>query len=36
MPTPFDATTKELVRFQPEDGLAFLGLPPEPRELVIV
>ncbi|WP_184204130.1 hypothetical protein [Armatimonas rosea] len=34
MPTPFDATTKELVRFQPEDWLALLGLPPEPCELV--
>jgi predicted transposase YdaD len=34
MSTPFDATTKELVRFQPEDWLALLGLPPEPCELV--
>ncbi|WP_309708241.1 hypothetical protein [Armatimonas sp.] len=34
MPTPFDATTKELVRFQPEDWLALLGLPPDPCELV--
>lgn len=34
MPTPFDATTKELVRFQPEDWLALLGLPPAPCELV--
>jgi len=34
MPTPFDATTKELVRFQPADWLALLGLPPAPCELV--
>jgi predicted transposase YdaD len=29
MPTPFDAITKELVRFQSEDWPALLGLPPE-------
>ncbi len=34
MATPFDATTKELVRFQPADWLALLGLPPEPCELI--
>jgi predicted transposase YdaD len=34
MATPFDATTKELVRYQPEDWLALLGLPPAPCELV--
>jgi predicted transposase YdaD len=34
MATPFDATTKELVRFQPADWLALLGLPPAPCELV--
>jgi predicted transposase YdaD len=34
MATPFDATTKELVRFQPADWLALLGLPREPCELI--
>jgi predicted transposase YdaD len=34
MATPFDATTKELVRFAPEDWLTLLGLPPDPCELI--
>ena len=34
MATPFDATTKELVRFQPSDWLVLLGLPPAPCVLV--
>lgn len=34
MGTPFDATTKELVRLHPEDWLTLLGLPPASCELV--
>ncbi|MBB6052842.1 hypothetical protein [Armatimonas rosea] len=34
MATPFDATTKELVRLHPEDWLELLGLPPASCELV--
>ena len=34
MATPFDATTKELVRFRPQDWLQLLGLPPAPCQLV--
>jgi predicted transposase YdaD len=34
MATPFDATTKELVRLHPEDWLELLGLPPASCELM--
>ncbi len=34
MATPFDATTKELVRLRPEDWLVLLGLPPAPCKVI--
>lgn len=34
MATPFDATTKELVRLHPEDWLVLLGLPAAPCKVI--